>query len=63
MKLLMILMLIISVSYAAELGTFGQTFNILEPDLLVEMTAKLNNLAANGKIVEHQQALQQERYR
>lgn len=60
MKLLMILMLITSVSYAAELGTFGQTFNILEPDLLVEMTAKLNNLVANGKIVEHQQALQQE---
>ena len=60
MKILMILMLITSVSYAAELGTFGQTFNIVEPDLLVEMTAKLNNLEASGQIAKHQQALQQE---
>ena len=60
MKFLICLILSTSSSYATELGTFGQTFNIVEPDLLVELTTKLNNLVASGQMVKHQKILQQE---
>ena len=44
--------------FAKHLGTFGETFSIIEEDLLEAIQAKLNNLAATGSMLEHQTKIQ-----
>ena len=60
MKKLMIFLIILTGSiHAKQLGTFGETFVIKEPDLLEQIRAKLYKLQENGTIEQHQQIIQQ----
>lgn len=60
MKKLMIILIILTGSiHAKQLGTFGETFIIKEPDLLEQIRAKLYKLEKNGSIDHHQQIIQQ----
>jgi conjugal transfer pilus assembly protein TraW len=52
-KLIFLLLATLSVE-AKHLGTFGHTFEIIEEDLLVVITKKLDALAADGTLTKHQ---------
>ena len=56
--ILLLTLFIASKVFAKHLGTFGETFSIVEEDLLEAMQAKLNNLVATGSILEHQTKIQ-----
>lgn len=58
-KLMMILIILTSSIHAKHLGTFGDTFAIVEPDLLEQITAKLDKLQQHGTIAQQQQIIQQ----
>lgn len=42
---------------AADLGTHGHTFEIIEPDLLKQIEGKLQTLAKNGELSKHNDIL------
>ncbi len=52
--MLLLLIFVTPVSFANHLGTFGQTFPIVEADFLAEIQTKLNNLVATGAMQQHQ---------
>ena len=56
--ILFLTLFIASKVFAKHLGTFGETFSIIEEDLLEAIHAKLNNLVATGSILEHQTKIQ-----
>ena len=56
--ILFLTLFIASKVFAKHLGTFGETFSIIEEDLLEAIQAKLNNLAATGSMLEHQTKIQ-----
>ena len=56
--ILFLTLFIASKVFAKRLGTFGETFSIIEEDLLEAIQAKLNNLAATGSMLEHQTKIQ-----
>jgi conjugal transfer pilus assembly protein TraW len=59
MKSMILLLTIFMVpGFAKHLGTFGQTFTILEPDLLAEIQIKLANMVKSGEMLEHQIKIQ-----
>ncbi len=57
-KLLLLLIFFASSGSAAHLGTFGQTFAIIEEDLVEAMQTKLKALEKSGAILEHQANIQ-----
>lgn len=59
MKILILLFLITVNSFAKDLGNFGQTFNIVESDLLIDIQNKLHHLEASGALGLHQTKVQQ----
>ena len=56
--ILFLTLFVASKVFAKHLGTFGETFSIIEEDLLEAIQAKLNNLAATGSMLEHQTKIQ-----
>jgi len=56
--ILFLTLFIASKVFAKHLGTFSETFSIIEEDLLEAIHAKLNNLVATGSILEHQTKIQ-----
>lgn len=58
-KILWILLFISSGVKAQDLGCFGQTFEIIEPDLIERIHEKLKSLEQSGKLKVHQLTLQQ----
>jgi conjugal transfer pilus assembly protein TraW len=51
-------MLTVSQAHAKRLGTFGQTFDIIEQDLLESIQQKLTALEKQGILQQHQLAIQ-----
>lgn len=49
MKFFIMLIFFIEVAFAQHLGTFGETFKIVEQDLLEQITFELNKLSENGE--------------
>ena len=59
MKKLLLLLIFFATSVSANhLGTFGQTFAIIEEDLVEAMQTKLKALEKSGAILEHQANIQ-----
>lgn len=52
-----ILLLSQSVCFAKDYGVYGHLFEIVEPDLLKEITGKLNDLGESGEIDKHNDVL------
>jgi conjugal transfer pilus assembly protein TraW len=60
MRRFLLLLLLVSLnSEAKHLGTFGETFNILEEDLLEVITQKLKSLESSGELVKQQSLIQE----
>lgn len=49
MKFFIMIIFFIEVALAQHLGTFGETFKIIEQDLLEQITFELNKLSENGE--------------
>jgi len=58
-KLIWLLILFMPSLQAVHLGTFGETFNIIEEDLLEVIQTKLKAIEKNGAIEHHQINIQQ----
>jgi conjugal transfer pilus assembly protein TraW len=58
-KLMMVLIILTSSIHAKNLGTFGETFAILEPDLLEQIQDRLYKLQSIGAISAHQKIIQE----
>ena len=59
-KLILILIVLIpSVLLADHMGTYGETFEIMEQDLIEVIQTKLKNLEASGAMQQHQNNIQQ----
>ncbi len=48
---------LLTTAKAVELGTFGHTFEIQEPDLLKEIHSKLHHLRESGELEKHKEIL------
>lgn len=57
MVVLMVFLLCTTILHAKDYGVHGHTFEITEPDLLKQITGKLNQLDAAGELNAHNEVL------
>lgn len=53
----LLLIILTTAAHAKDYGVHGHTFSIIEPDLLKQITGRLNGLEASGKLEEHNDIL------
>ena len=58
-RFLLLLLLVTLNGHAKHLGTFGETFDIIEEDLLEAITKKLNFLDSSGELTKQQSLIQE----